>query len=310
MNSIWASFYLFISLPRKHLRKSTSIKMNGFSSLVAKMHSKWWWLCQKVMSCSWEFSLSNQIAVLTVGVVSMKVNRRYYFQSNLCSCSLKNQSVGLQWIALRYAFPTMMCKWVKTYKQLHKKKKRKKILSLQLNYILHTSSKSFFTLFSVAVLLSSEGIFPVERHKLSLWWIHYFIYTYFMLCSWTSTVLEHITFMWLLKETNTETEEISAPHAALPECCGWWDHLWGGSALKGQAAVPGRSPCPTGDLSHDHEVTPLWPPSAIKDANDKAGSKSGRKQKWREMKAAFGWEFSILILGFWWPLFSAKFLQL
>ena len=125
MNSIWASFYLFISLPRKHLRKSTSIKMNGFSSLVAKMHSKWWWLCQKVMSCSWEFSLSNRIAVLTVGVVSMKVNRRYYFQSNLCSCSLKNQSVGLQWIALRYAFPTMMCKWVKTYKQLHKKKKKK-----------------------------------------------------------------------------------------------------------------------------------------------------------------------------------------
>ena len=53
-------------------------------SLLAKMHSKWWWLRWKTVFCSWEFALSICVIVLFVSVVvSMEINRRHYFQSNL-----------------------------------------------------------------------------------------------------------------------------------------------------------------------------------------------------------------------------------
>jgi len=53
-----------------------------------KMHSQWWWLCGKMMFWSWEFALSNSVIVLFVSVgVSIEMNRRHCFWSNLCSCA-------------------------------------------------------------------------------------------------------------------------------------------------------------------------------------------------------------------------------
>ena len=55
----------------------------GFCSSLVKMHSYWWWLHGKVF-CSWEFALSTSIIVLFVSaVVSMEINRRRYFWSDL-----------------------------------------------------------------------------------------------------------------------------------------------------------------------------------------------------------------------------------
>jgi len=48
-------------------------------------HSKWWCLCWKTMFGSWEFAQSNSVTVQFVAVwVSMEINRRHYFQSDLC----------------------------------------------------------------------------------------------------------------------------------------------------------------------------------------------------------------------------------
>ena len=53
-------------------------------SLMVKMHSWWWWLCWKIVFSSWEFALSNSVIGLFVSVViSMEINRRHYFRSDL-----------------------------------------------------------------------------------------------------------------------------------------------------------------------------------------------------------------------------------
>ena len=58
----------------------------GSCSLLMKMRSEWWWLCWKVVFCSWGFALSNSVTVLFASVVvSMEINRRQYFWSNLCT---------------------------------------------------------------------------------------------------------------------------------------------------------------------------------------------------------------------------------
>ena len=66
--------------------------------------SKQWWLCWKIMLCSWEFGLQNSVTVLFVSVVvSMEISRRHYFwrdlmeRCGLCSsCSnSKSSSVSL-----------------------------------------------------------------------------------------------------------------------------------------------------------------------------------------------------------------------
>lgn len=53
----------------------------------------WWWMCinstgsdcvEKIVFCSWEFALSSSVVVHVVSaVVSMEINRRHYFQSNI-----------------------------------------------------------------------------------------------------------------------------------------------------------------------------------------------------------------------------------
>jgi len=55
------------------------------SSRGAKMHSYRWWLYLKIVFCIWEFTLSISAIVLflSVVVVSMEINRRNYFQSDL-----------------------------------------------------------------------------------------------------------------------------------------------------------------------------------------------------------------------------------
>ena len=47
------------------------------------MHSYWWWLCWKLVFCSWESALSNSALVLFESVlISMEINSRHYCQSN------------------------------------------------------------------------------------------------------------------------------------------------------------------------------------------------------------------------------------
>jgi len=54
-------------------------------SSLAKMHSYSCWLCWKILFCSWELAPPSSVIVFFVSVVvSMEINRRYYFQSNLC----------------------------------------------------------------------------------------------------------------------------------------------------------------------------------------------------------------------------------
>ena len=54
-------------------------------STLAKMNCSWWWLYWKTVFCSWEFALSNSVIVLFVAVaVSMEINRKHYFWSDLC----------------------------------------------------------------------------------------------------------------------------------------------------------------------------------------------------------------------------------
>ena len=44
-----------------------------------------WWLCLKLVSCSWEFALSNTVTVFFKAVaVSRKMSRKHYFWSKLC----------------------------------------------------------------------------------------------------------------------------------------------------------------------------------------------------------------------------------
>jgi len=48
------------------------------------MHSYLWWLCWKIVFCSWVFPLWNCVIVFFVSVVlSMEINRKHYFWSNL-----------------------------------------------------------------------------------------------------------------------------------------------------------------------------------------------------------------------------------
>ena len=56
----------------------------GSCSPLMIMYIYWWWLCWKIVFCSWEFALSNNVIVLFVSVVvSMETSRRHYFQSKL-----------------------------------------------------------------------------------------------------------------------------------------------------------------------------------------------------------------------------------
>ena len=50
--------------------------------IMAKMHSSWWWSFGKILFHSWESALSNNAIELFVAV-SMEINMRHYFQSNL-----------------------------------------------------------------------------------------------------------------------------------------------------------------------------------------------------------------------------------
>lgn len=54
-----------------------------------------------------------------------------------------------------------------------------------------------------------------------------------------------------------------------------WHHLWGGSALRGRAAMPARGPWPSGDSS------PTRPPSAGKGGKAEVRRESGGKRKRR-----------------------------
>ena len=56
----------------------------GSCSSLVKMYSSWWWLCWKIMFCSWECALSNSVILHFISVVvSVEINRRHYFQSNI-----------------------------------------------------------------------------------------------------------------------------------------------------------------------------------------------------------------------------------
>ena len=78
----------------------THYKMKGVSNSWSIWIRYRWWLCWKIVFCSWEFDLSNSVIVLFGSViVSMEINRRHYFQSDLCVCLaswtyfLKNECV-------------------------------------------------------------------------------------------------------------------------------------------------------------------------------------------------------------------------
>jgi len=78
----------------------------GSCSSLVKMRSSRWWLCWKVMFCSWEFALSNSIIVIFVSVtVYMEINRRHYFWSNLRTskmhCCLTVSSLSLSSVSRR-----------------------------------------------------------------------------------------------------------------------------------------------------------------------------------------------------------------
>ena len=55
---------------------------------LVKMYRWWQRICWKLVFYSWEFALLHRVIVLIVKVlVSVEINRRHYFQSNLCICS-------------------------------------------------------------------------------------------------------------------------------------------------------------------------------------------------------------------------------
>jgi len=52
--------------------------------LLMKMHSWWWWIHWKIVFSQWEIALSATSIVLFLSVsISIEINRRYYFWSNL-----------------------------------------------------------------------------------------------------------------------------------------------------------------------------------------------------------------------------------
>ena len=79
-----------ISVGHFYWYRSWQAQNAGSHSLLAKMHSQWWWLYWKILFCSWEFALWNGVTVLFVlVVVSMEINRRHYFWCNLSVCGLR-----------------------------------------------------------------------------------------------------------------------------------------------------------------------------------------------------------------------------
>jgi len=55
---------------------------------VAVPHEAAWWLCWKVVFCSWQFVLSNSVTMLILSVaVSVEINRKHYFQRDLAQDS-------------------------------------------------------------------------------------------------------------------------------------------------------------------------------------------------------------------------------
>ena len=77
-------------------------------SLLVKTHSSWWWLCWKIVFCSWEFALSNTITVLLYLLYfhGKKKNGKHFFWSNLpilkCALHLRGfhlwtWKAALQW---------------------------------------------------------------------------------------------------------------------------------------------------------------------------------------------------------------------
>ena len=73
-----------VTMDEFHLWRVLQVQHADSHSSLAKMHSWWWWLCWEIVFCSWEFVLSNCVAVFFVPVVVlMEINKRHYFQSNL-----------------------------------------------------------------------------------------------------------------------------------------------------------------------------------------------------------------------------------
>ena len=68
----------------------------GSCSSLAKVHHQWWLPCWKIVFCCWECAPSNTATVLFVSVVvSMEMNKRHYFQGDLCMCVCMSLSVSV-----------------------------------------------------------------------------------------------------------------------------------------------------------------------------------------------------------------------
>jgi len=72
-----------------------NIQHSGSCSSLAKMPSYWWWLCWKIVFCSWGFTPSNSVIKLSV-LVSMEINSKHYVQSDLRMLRLYSHAVDMQ----------------------------------------------------------------------------------------------------------------------------------------------------------------------------------------------------------------------
>ena len=71
----------------------------GSCSSLVKMHNYCGYCAEKIVFCSWEFALSNSIIVLFV-IVSMEINSRHYFQSDLCKWDTEISVLLFFWISI------------------------------------------------------------------------------------------------------------------------------------------------------------------------------------------------------------------
>ena len=90
-------------------------------SLLVKMYSCWWWLCWKIVFCSWEFALSSRVIVLFAClVISMKIKRRHYFQSDLHWMMKKICSESFfQVFSMSFIFWTFILVFLGSFQFLH-----------------------------------------------------------------------------------------------------------------------------------------------------------------------------------------------
>jgi len=87
-------FLAMMPAPQLWNRGFTSADADLYEYGMQALVQSWWKCiangddCWKILFCSWEFALSNSVTVVFVAtVVSKEINRRHYFQSNLCLCS-------------------------------------------------------------------------------------------------------------------------------------------------------------------------------------------------------------------------------